>query len=63
MNSFRGKDKSSGLAYYKNMKFGGNDGQQPDSYVDIVHGSLLNWEGYHNGKAFREPVESISAPC
>ncbi|KAF2468692.1 uncharacterized protein BDR25DRAFT_264511 [Lindgomyces ingoldianus] len=49
VNSIRGSERSSGLAYYKNMTFGGNDGQQPDDYVDIVHGELLNWEGQHSG--------------
>jgi hypothetical protein len=36
-------------AYYKNITFGENDGQQPDNYVDIVHGELLHWEGEHSG--------------
>lgn len=50
VNSIRGNEKSSGLAYYKNMRFGGNDGQQPDDYTDIVHGELLQWQGYHQGR-------------
>jgi hypothetical protein len=49
VNSLRGNERSSGLAYYKNMRFGGNDGQQPDDYTDIVHGSLLDWSGHHTG--------------
>jgi hypothetical protein len=49
VNSLRGEEKSSGLAYYKNMRAGGNDGQLPDDYVDLVHGDLIKWEGHHEG--------------
>lgn len=35
---------SSGVAYYKNLNPGQNVGQQPDDYVDVIHGSNVNWE-------------------
>lgn len=35
---------SSGMAYYGNLNPGENVGQQPDDYVDVVHGSNVNWE-------------------
>ena len=50
VNSIRGTERSSGLAYYKNMQFGGNDGQQPDDYIDLFHGALIDWSAHHFGK-------------
>jgi hypothetical protein len=44
VNCTRGSEVSSGLAYYKQLRDGGNDGQQPDDYVDVVHGSFTSWE-------------------
>ena len=35
---------SSGVAYYKHLKDGGNWGTQPDDYIDTSHGSYMDWE-------------------
>jgi hypothetical protein len=40
---------SSGIAYYKNLKDGGNTGEQPDDYIDIVHGENYQWEKSGHG--------------
>jgi hypothetical protein len=41
---------SSGVAYYANLKPGGNVNQQPDDYVDVAHGSNYVWEQVGSGK-------------
>ncbi|MCJ1416717.1 hypothetical protein MMC32_003055 [Xylographa parallela] len=46
VNSLKAGRWSSGLAYYKQMRrSGGNDGQQPDAYVDIKTDGTVTWEG------------------
>lgn len=40
---------SSGMAYYKNLNPGQNAGQQPDDYVDVIHGSYQTWESVGSG--------------
>jgi len=47
VNSYRGGEKSSGVAWYNNL--GGNDGMMPDKYVDIKRGDTVWWEGNTNG--------------
>ncbi|RDW67047.1 hypothetical protein BP5796_09796 [Coleophoma crateriformis] len=41
---------SSGMAYYKNLNPGQNKGQQPDDYIDVLHGSHVTWEQPGAGK-------------
>jgi hypothetical protein len=33
------------------MNPGANDGQQPDAYVDVSHGSFTTWEDAGEGKS------------
>jgi hypothetical protein len=33
------------------MNPGANDGQQPDAYVDVSHGSFTTWEDAGQGKS------------
>jgi hypothetical protein len=40
---------SSGVAYYSNLNPGGNVNQQPDDYVDVVHGTNYVWEQTGSG--------------
>jgi len=41
---------SSGVAYYSNLNPGGNVNQQPDDYVDVVHGTNYVWEQTGSGE-------------
>lgn len=41
---------SSGVAYYKNLSPGSNNGHQPDDYVDAVHGPFVKWETSSSGE-------------
>jgi hypothetical protein len=51
VNCQRGNEISSGLAHYRNLNPGANDGQQPDAYVDVSHGSFTTWEDAGEGKS------------
>ncbi|WXC44556.1 hypothetical protein QX201_004291 [Fusarium graminearum] len=42
INRERNGFEASGIAYYS--KFGNNDGQQPDTYVEVSNGSFTWWE-------------------
>ncbi|KAK0111746.1 hypothetical protein ONS95_002083 [Cadophora gregata] len=58
VNCRRGQEISSGVAYYRNLRNGGNFGQIPDDYVDVTKGSFTNWEQtgtvtFGNGTRFR----------
>jgi len=50
VNSYRGAEKSSGVAWYNSL--GGNDGKMPDKYVDIKRGDTVWWEGNTNSGMF-----------
>ena len=43
VNCFKGNERSSGIAWYKNL--GNNDGKQPDAYIDTQKGGNTIWEG------------------
>ena len=60
VNCQRGNEISSGLAYYRNLNPGANDGQQPDAYVDVSHGSFITWEDAGKGKSLN-PSSAILA--
>ena len=47
VNSTRGDQRTSGLAYY--VHFGNNDGQQPDDYVEVNGGDYTWWENGGQG--------------
>jgi hypothetical protein len=36
------------------MRWGGNDGQQPDDYTNILKGALVDWSGHHPGTVVDE---------
>jgi len=42
---------ASGIAYYRNVRDGGNNGQQPDDYIDIVKGQNYPWEKSSSGES------------
>ncbi|KAJ5051429.1 uncharacterized protein L3040_001208 [Drepanopeziza brunnea f. sp. 'multigermtubi'] len=42
VNCFRGEERSSGVAYYG--RFGNNDGQEPDEWLEVTNGELNWWE-------------------
>ncbi|KAF4339549.1 myroilysin precursor [Fusarium beomiforme] len=44
VNSVKGNEISSGIAYYKDGH-SATGGSRPDDYVDVVHGSNIIWEG------------------
>lgn len=43
LNCYRGSEASSGVAFYWQLRDGGNWGQRPDDYVDVTHGSLTDF--------------------
>lgn len=47
INRERNGFEASGIAYYS--KFGNNDGQQPDTYVEVSNGSFTWWENGGEG--------------
>ena len=51
VNCQRGNEISSGVAYYRNLDPGLNDGQQPDAYVNVSVGSYTTWESAGVGKS------------
>jgi hypothetical protein len=63
VNCQRGNEISSGLAYYRNMNPGANDGRRPDAYVDVSHGSFITWENAGEGKSLNPAsTSSIQHP-
>jgi hypothetical protein len=44
VNSYKGNEVSSGMAYYGDGHES-TGGSRPDDYVDVVHGSNVHWEG------------------
>ncbi|KAF5650718.1 myroilysin precursor [Fusarium sp. NRRL 52700] len=44
VNSYKGNEISSGIAYYADGH-SATGGSRPDDYVDVVHGSNIIWEG------------------
>jgi hypothetical protein len=44
VNSYKGNEISSGMAYYADGHEA-TGGSRPDDYVDVVHGSNIIWEG------------------
>lgn len=44
VNSSKGNEVSSGMAYYGDGHES-TGGSRPDDYVDVVHGSNVHWEG------------------
>lgn len=52
VNSSKNGQTSSGIAYYNVM--GGNDGKQPDKYVDIKKGGHVVWEGATHTATFAD---------
>jgi hypothetical protein len=48
---------SSGVAYYSNLNPGGNVNQQPDDYVDVVHGTNYVWE--QTGSGEQNPLNDL----
>jgi len=44
VNSYKGNEISSGMAYYVDGHEQ-NGVSRPDDYVDVVHGSNIHWEG------------------
>ena len=51
VNCRRGDEISSGVAYYRNLDPGLNDGQQPDAYTNVSVGSFTTWESAGVGKS------------
>jgi hypothetical protein len=47
MNRERNGFEASGIAYYS--RFGNNDGQQPDAYIEVSNGSFAWWENGGEG--------------
>ena len=47
INRERNGQEASGIAYYS--RFGNNDGQQPDTYVEVSNGSFAWWENGGEG--------------
>jgi hypothetical protein len=43
VNSYKDGQASSGVAWYNHL--GGNDGQQPQMYVNIKTDGVVTWEG------------------
>jgi hypothetical protein len=47
INRERNGLEASGIAYYS--QFGNNDGQQPDTYIEVSNGSFAWWENGGEG--------------
>jgi hypothetical protein len=47
INRERNGFEASGIAYYS--QFGNNDGQQPDTYIEVSNGSFAWWENGGEG--------------
>jgi hypothetical protein len=61
----RGDEFKSILAYYSDLKDGGNDNELPTDITNVFIGHTGNWEGKQQGKLFPRfsPSPSISASC
>ncbi|KAF4338962.1 myroilysin precursor [Fusarium beomiforme] len=66
VNSRKGNDISSGMAYYGEGHSPAN-GARPDDYTDIRHGSNIQWEGlslkgtFSSGVGFTSNINSDAA--
>ncbi|MCJ1388008.1 hypothetical protein MMC18_000852 [Xylographa bjoerkii] len=70
VNSFKHGQWTSGLAYYKQMlSNGGNNGQQPDVYINIKTDGAVTWEGsvhsgvFPDGDRFTSWLGSAAGHC
>ncbi|KAJ4016161.1 hypothetical protein NW752_003280 [Fusarium irregulare] len=60
VNSYKGNEISSGMAYYADGHEQ-NGLSRPDDYVDVVHGSNVHWEGQNVKGTFGSGVSFTSS--
>ncbi|KAK0639685.1 CAP domain-containing protein [Cercophora newfieldiana] len=58
VNGYKNGQGRSGIAWYNSL--GGNDGKQPDKYMDIKKDGLLTWEGTSVDATFGDGTRIVS---